>query len=113
MPDVAESPVADLERLDTASLCAYQERRLNALLSRVHDHSAIYARKLSAAGIQPGHHVRLPDGLATLPLTTKQELVADQDANPPWGSVPTEPITRFTRYNHTSGTSGRPLRWND
>ena len=51
--------------------------------------------------------------LAALPLTTKRELVEDQDASPPWGTALTEPIERYTRYCQTSSTTGRPLRWID
>ena len=43
----------------------------------------------------------------------RRELVADQDAHPPWGTALTEPIERYTRYCQTSSTTGRPLRWID
>jgi phenylacetate-CoA ligase len=52
-------------------------------------------------------------GIASLPFTTKAELIADQDANPPWGSARTEPLEHYTRYHQTSSTTGRPLRWLD
>src|SRR5690606_4089256 len=55
----------------------------------------------------------LPDDLPSLPLTTKAELVADQEACPPWGTALTEPIERYTRYCQTSSTTGRPMRWLD
>ena len=45
-----------------------------------------------------------------LPFLTKQELVADQAAHPPFGSNLTYPLERYTRYHQTSGTSGEPLR---
>ena len=54
-----------------------------------------------------------PRDLAQLPLTTKAELIADQAANPPWGTALTEPLERYTRYCQTSSTTGRPLRWID
>jgi phenylacetate-CoA ligase len=57
--------------------------------------------------------VRLPHDMTRLPMTTKRELVDDQDASPPWGSALTEPIDRYTRYCQTSSTTGRPLRWID
>jgi phenylacetate-CoA ligase len=80
-----------------------QQRRLEELLRIVHASSPFYARKLEGTGTD----------LAALPFTTKSELVADQEQNPPWGTVATEPLERYTRYSHTSGTTGRPLRWND
>ena len=57
--------------------------------------------------------LRLLDDLTRLPMTAKAELVADQEAHPPWGSALTEPLDRYTRYCQTSSTTGRPLRWID
>ena len=60
------------------------------------------------------HPVRTWDDFARLPLTTKAEIMADQQANPPFGSNLTVPIDRYTRLHQTSGTSGTtPLRWLD
>ena len=39
--------------------------------------------------------------------------MADQEQAPPWGTVLTEPVEHYTRYNQTSSTTGRPLRWLD
>jgi phenylacetate-CoA ligase len=46
-------------------------------------------------------------------FTTKQELIDDQAAHPPYGTNLTFPIERYTRFCQTSGTSGHPLRWLD
>jgi phenylacetate-CoA ligase len=97
---------------DRATLAARQGHRLGELLAAIHGRNRFYTRKLDEAGIRIGA-LRLPEDLVTLPLTTKAELVADQEAHPPWGTVLTEPIERYTRYNQTSSTSGRPLRWPD
>jgi len=48
-----------------------------------------------------------------VPFTTKAEIVADQEANPPYGTNLTFPLDRYTRLHQTSGTSGRPIRWLD
>ena len=49
-----------------------------------------------------------------LPLLTKAEIVADQEALPPFGSNLTYPLERYVRLHQTSGSSGtRPLRWLD
>jgi phenylacetate-CoA ligase len=48
-----------------------------------------------------------------VPFTTKQELVADQLAHPPFGTWHTEPIANYTRFCQTSSTTGNPLRWLD
>ena len=101
-----------LDRLTRHELSARQSERLAELLARIYGRSAFYTRKLDAAGIRI-NELRLPDDLVRLPLTTKAELVADQAAHPPWGSVLTEPIERYTRYCQTSSTTGHPLRWID
>ena len=45
-------------------------------------------RSMSAA-------LRFPGDFGRLPLTTKAELMADQAANPPWGTALTEPLERL------------------
>jgi phenylacetate-CoA ligase len=60
------------------------------------------------------HPVRKWDDFAQLPLSTKAEITADQQANPPFGTNLTFPIDRYSRLHQTSGTSGAtPLRWLD
>jgi len=105
-------PIPFEERAARDEIGDRQAQRLETLLARVYHRSPFYRRKLDAAGVSP-RLLRLPDELSALPLTTKDELVADQEASPPWGTVLTEPIERYTRYNQTSSTTGRPLRWPD
>jgi phenylacetate-CoA ligase len=100
------------DRLDRRELTILQGERLTGLLARIYGPNAFYTRKLDAAGVRPGE-LRLPADIQKLPLTTKAELVADQTAHPPWGTVLTEPIERYTRYCQTSSTTGLPLRWID
>jgi len=60
------------------------------------------------------HPVRNWDDFERLPLTTKDEITADQQANPPFGTNLTFTIDRYSRLHQTSGTSGTtPLRWLD
>lgn len=100
------------ERLDRDALGAWQGRRLADLLRAIHGRNRFYTRKLDAAGVDVAA-LRLPDDLRRLPTTVKDELIADQQTSPPWGTALTEPIDRYTRYCQTSSTSGRPLRWID
>ena len=93
-------------------LVSAQAEQLGVLLRHVYGRSAFYTRKLDAAGIDVTA-LRFPDDLGRLPLTTKAELIADQAANGPWGTLLTEPIDRYTRYCQTSSTTGSPLRWID
>ena len=80
-------------------------------------------------GRNPFHHRRLAtsraalersgseplDGwLGELPLVTKADLVADQEAHPPYGSNLTFPLADYIRIHRTSGTTtGRALFWLD
>ena len=86
--------------------------RLSRLIADIYGRNPFYTNKLKAAGIDPaGPHLSID--LSRLPLTTKQELVADQHTSSPWGTNLTEPLERYTRYNQTSSTTGSPLRWLD
>ena len=53
------------------------------------------------------------DDWAKLPFTTKDELLENQAAHPPYGELLTYPLERYTRLHQTSGTQGTPLRWLD
>jgi phenylacetate-CoA ligase len=100
------------ETLERDALSSLQARRLRDLLGQVAGRNPFYSRKLAAAGVRVDA-LRLPEDVRELPFTTKDELVADQAASPPWGTALTEPLSRYTRYCQTSSTTGRPLRWID
>jgi phenylacetate-CoA ligase len=102
----------EAERRPRAAIVEHQYRRLRTLLAAAHGHNRFYTRKLDDAGVRLDT-LSLPDDFGTLPLTNKHELTADQDAAPPWGTAHTEPLDRYTRFNQTSSTTGRPLRWLD
>src|SRR5690349_20671600 len=88
------------------SIRAEQLGRLRARLPEVLRGSAFWRQRL--------HDVRGWDDFERLPLTTKAELVADQRANPPFGTIPVGPVERYLRLHQTSGSSGAlPLRWLD
>ncbi len=86
--------------------------RLSALIHYIYGRNPFYTGKLNASGIHPPS-LKFPDDLSKLPLTTKRELIVDQQASPPWGTNLSEPLNRYTRYNQTSSTTGSPLRWLD
>jgi phenylacetate-CoA ligase len=50
---------------------------------------------------------------ANVPFTYKRELIEDQRAHPPFGSNLTFPLSHYTRFSQTNGTTGQPLRWVD
>jgi len=100
------------EHLARPDLEPLQQERLGALLAEILPRNRFYARKLAAAGVSP-RDLRVPADLARLPFTTKAELLADQEANPPYGQILTYPLTHYSRYHQTSGTTSQPLRWLD
>ena len=100
------------ESLEREALAALQGRRLSELVAEIDGRNAFYTRKLRAAGVRAAS-LRFPRDLDQLPFTTKAELVADQEQNPPWGTALSEPLERYTRYCQTSSTTGRPLKWLD
>jgi phenylacetate-CoA ligase len=54
------------------------------------------------------------DDFERLPLTTKDDLLEDQAAHPPFGTNLTHPLDRYVRLHQTSGSTGaQPLRWLD
>jgi phenylacetate-CoA ligase len=76
------------------------DERLRRLLAQILPRHRFYAAKF--AGAQDA-----------LPFTTKAELVADQERQPPYGTLVTYEPDRYTRLHQTSGTKGAPLRWLD
>ncbi len=58
----------------------------------------------------PGGPIRSTAALRALPLTSKDELLADQASRPPYGSNLTFPLSEYTHLHVTSGTISKPLR---
>jgi phenylacetate-CoA ligase len=85
-------------------LLRLQHERITVLLAAILPHNPFYARKLAGCDL---------NNFPKLPFTTKAELLADQAQSPPYGTNLTYPLTRYSRFHQTSGTSGQPLRWLD
>src|SRR6185295_3038104 len=94
----------DIETASPAAIADHQLTRLARVLDVILPANRFYARKL--------HGLRRPldwDGFRDIPFTTKQELVDDQEAHPPFGSIATFDEDRYVTYHQTSGTKGRPI----
>ena len=89
-----------------------QFEQLRELLRGLTPANPFYNAKYDAARA-PTKIARLHDFYDGFPFTTKDELVADQAAHPPYGTNFTYPLEHYTRCHQTSGTSGRPLYWLD
>ncbi|HZQ49058.1 MAG TPA: phenylacetate--CoA ligase family protein [Candidatus Dormibacteraeota bacterium] len=91
---------------DRDGLREVQLEKLRAGLSDVLRSNAFYRARLSS--------VRGWGDFERLPFTTKDELLADQAANAPFGTNLTSPVERYVRLHQTSGSTGdQPLRWLD
>jgi phenylacetate-CoA ligase len=94
----------DLETASWEHLRATQLARLNELLSRILPDNRFYANRFGALDLP-----LLWDAFDDLPFTTKADLVADQAAFPPLGSIATFSSEQYVTYHQTSGTMGQPL----
>ena len=100
------------EQLARDEIEVNQANRLKRLLEIIDGRNRFYNNKFADEGITVSS-LNLPDDLGKLPFTEKAELIADQNSTPPWGTALSEPLANYTRYNQTSSTTGRPLRWLD
>ena len=87
-----------------------QLERLNALLVEILPANGFYASKLGDA---VGPFSSLAEFAEAVPFTTKEELAADHEAHPPYGTTHTFPLNHYVRFHQTSGTRGNPLIWMD
>lgn len=90
--------------------------KVNRLLAAILPSNRFVSAKLRTATVVTDRGYNFPsldEFKRSVPFTTKQELVADQVAHPPFGTNLTFPLDRYSRYSQTSGTTGVPLRWLD
>ena len=108
--------LSPLECGDANSIANHQASRLERLLEHTYGTNPFYTRKFDEAGVRIDELDLLNDletSLRQLPFTTKAELIADQEANPPWGTARNKSLEEYTRYCQTSSTTRAPLRWTD
>ena len=103
MNDDAVQQRRQLQQLNRPALISYQLDRLNRLLDHILPHNSFYAEKLAGA-VRP---IASPADLASLPFTTKEELVGGDVTG--LATNLTYAVADYVRFHHTSGTHGRPL----
>jgi phenylacetate-CoA ligase len=91
---------------------AGQDKLLRELLLIVGESNPFYQRKMRAGGFT-SPDIDLGTFTGSFPFTTKAELAADQRRHPPYGTNLSFPLSSYTRYWQTSGTSAAPIRWLD
>lgn len=85
-----------------------QLEKLRAVLRAILPSNRFHTRRLQGTGLTP-EVASLDEFTRLCPLTTKEDLVEDQCSNPPYGSNHSEPLSAFTRFCQTSGTTAQPL----
>src|SRR5918992_519042 len=87
-----------------------QLKRMRRMLHAILPANEFYRTKFADAGLA---HVESLEQFRNLPITTKTELVEDQQSHPPFGSDLTLGQKHYIRIHQTSGTTGKPMYWLD
>jgi phenylacetate-CoA ligase len=75
---------------------------------------SFYGHKVREWGARVTAMNRLEDFIAKVPPTVKADILADRVEHPPFGTNLMKPLTHYTRFCATSGTStGQPMAWID
>ena len=98
-----------VETMPRKALESLQIEKLRSMLKKIYGRNRFYTDKFDTAGIHP-ESIRTLDALASLPLTTKAELVQAQSDASPFGTNTTFSESDYSRFHQTSGTTGTPLR---
>lgn len=97
-----------VKKLETMSIDAVKKlqfEKTRETLERAYYKSEFYRETFDRAKVTPEDFKKLED-IARFPFIDKQDLVRDQEANPPFGRRLCVPPRKIRRINITSGTSG-------
>ncbi|MBI4284589.1 MAG: AMP-binding protein [Chloroflexi bacterium] len=97
----------ELESMTRAELEAYQWYHLKRQVAHTYAVSGLCQRQFKQAKITPDDIKSMADFRNKVPFTTKRELIADQEACPPWGTRLGVPEKEVFYTFVTSGTSGK------
>lgn len=98
------------ETMPREDLRALQLYKLRYLCEWAAARSPHYRKTFAGAGFEPDQ-LRSVDDIRRIPILTRAEWMASQEANPPYGDLPTVTPEQSIRLHTTSGTTGRtPLR---
>ncbi len=85
-------------------------RRFRRLLEFVLKTNTFYKKKYTKKGIVSAAQIKTWEDFFSLPLTTRYELIGDQERTPPFGTNISRPLSQYSFVIRTSGTStGRPF----
>jgi len=94
-----------LETMPLDEVRKMQFEKTKETLEKAYHTSDFYRDLFDRAKVQPEDFKKLED-IARFPFIEKQDLVEDQEANPPFGRRVCVPTSKIRRVNVTSGTSG-------
>jgi len=77
------------------------KKNLNNILKS----NEFYKKKLKSVGIVSSDQINTWEDFFSLPLTTRAQLIKDQQRKPPFGTNLTRPLSEYTYVIRTSGTS--------
>ena len=98
------------ETLGRDELAALQLAKLRRLTEWAAARSPFYRRSFQEAGFAP-EQLKTLDDLRRLPLLTREQWMASQAEQPPFGLLPVAGREAAIRWHTTSGTTGRePIR---
>ncbi len=95
-----------LEGLSRDELRALQLKKLQFHVERLYQTNPFYRERWDRAGVTPDQ-IRSVADVKRLPRITKQDVIADQEAVPPYGSRLGVPADRVWEITMSSGTSGK------
>jgi phenylacetate-CoA ligase len=105
-------PSHDAPSLRRLAVETEQLSKLNTLVAALRTGNRFYSGKLRTARLE-SRVPSLKEFTERMPFTRKDEIVADQQNHPPYGTNLTFSLECYRRFNQTSGTSGRPMYWLD
>ena len=97
----------EIETAPADRVAAVANHAWQRLAAGIEERSGFYRAKFAAAGVSAGSISDLAD-LGRLPLTTKDEIVETQEAEPPFGAHLGVHPSEVKRVYQTSGSSGQP-----
>jgi phenylacetate-CoA ligase len=95
-----------LSKASREEIEALQLKKLIHQLDYVFDSNEYYRKRMRDAKIYPERIKSVAEFVKRMPLTTKQDLLKDQEDNPPFGKRLGVPRAKVTCIHLTSGTSG-------
>ncbi len=100
------------EMMDKDAIREHQWRQLKRLINEINGKNSFWTKRFQEQKLSADRLFCWEDFRQIEPVT-KQELVADQNEHPPYGTNLTYPLIHYSRLHQTSGTTGRPMRWLD